>query len=65
MVSVPPALRLTRIKRVLHGAPAARQVHVLVIGETARADRFPLNGYARSQPSTHLNLIFSSRRCYP
>lgn len=29
--------------------PAARQVYVLVIGETARADRFSLNGYARAQ----------------
>lgn len=29
--------------------PAARQVYVLVIGETARADRFSLNGYARGQ----------------
>lgn len=29
-------------------APAARQVHVLVIGETGRADHWQLNGYARA-----------------
>lgn len=31
--------------------PAARQIYVLVIGETARADRFALNGYTRGLPS--------------
>ena len=31
--------------------PAGRQIYVLVIGETARADRFALNGYSRNQPS--------------
>jgi glucan phosphoethanolaminetransferase (alkaline phosphatase superfamily) len=34
--------------------PAARQIYVLVIGETARADRFPLNGHAR-EPSSFLS----------
>lgn len=29
--------------------PPARQIYVLVIGETARADHFPLNGRARGQ----------------
>lgn len=29
--------------------PAARQIYVLVVGETARADRFALNGSAREQ----------------
>lgn len=32
-------------------APASRQIYVLVIGETARADRFALNGYTRGLPS--------------
>jgi glucan phosphoethanolaminetransferase (alkaline phosphatase superfamily) len=32
-------------------APAARQVYILVVGETARADRFSLNGYSRGLPS--------------
>ncbi|GAB3445945.1 phosphoethanolamine transferase [Massilia solisilvae] len=36
--------------RQLH-PPAARQIYVLVIGETARADRFVLNGYTRGLPS--------------
>jgi glucan phosphoethanolaminetransferase (alkaline phosphatase superfamily) len=31
--------------------PAARQIYVFVIGETARADHFPLNGYTRGQSS--------------
>jgi glucan phosphoethanolaminetransferase (alkaline phosphatase superfamily) len=31
--------------------PNGRQVYVLVIGETARADRFALNGYTRGLPS--------------
>jgi glucan phosphoethanolaminetransferase (alkaline phosphatase superfamily) len=31
--------------------PAARQIYVLVIGETARADHFPLNGHARGHPA--------------
>lgn len=30
-----------------HGSPVPRQVHVLVIGETGRPDRWQLNGYAR------------------
>lgn len=34
--------------------PAARQIYVLVIGETARADHFPLNGRARA-PSAFLS----------
>jgi glucan phosphoethanolaminetransferase (alkaline phosphatase superfamily) len=41
-------------------APAARQVYVLVIGETARADRFSLNGYTRGLPSflaPHENVV--------
>jgi glucan phosphoethanolaminetransferase (alkaline phosphatase superfamily) len=42
------------------GAPAARQVYILVIGETARADRFGPNGYTRGLPSflaEHSNVI--------